>query len=111
MRHGVPGPQDVEPLPPRSRPHEEPRERPQAAQKGAEHEMGGVDEKHVTDAGLSLVQTRFQLLIVECGLGGGVLRQVFLGGTGIARTRWHRIPMPFRNFRTCVGPRRIPVSS
>jgi hypothetical protein len=38
-------------------------------------------------------------------LPGDMLRQVFLGGAGIARTRCHFSPKSFRNLRTCVGPR------
>ena len=62
--------------------------------------MGRIDEEYVTNARLRLVQTRFQLIVMEGSLGSHMLGQVFLGGTGMARTRWHFIPMPFMNSRT-----------
>src|SRR5262249_48006995 len=77
----------------------------------AEDEVSCIDEEHMTDAGLGLVQPRLQLDIVKRGLIGGVLRQVFLGGTGMARTRCHPIAISFRNFPTWVGWARIPVNS
>ena len=49
------------------------------------------------------VQAGLQLGLEEIGLGPGVLGQVFLGGTGIGRTRWNFRPMPLRNFRTWLG--------
>ena len=72
--------------------------------------MGRIDEEHMAVAGDRGVQAGLQLGLEEIGLGPGVLGQVFLGGTGIGRTRWNFRPMPLRNFRTWLGPRRNPVS-
>ena len=72
--------------------------------------MGRIDEEHValaTDRGL---QAGLQLALEELSLGPRVLGQVFWGGTGTGRTRWNFRPMPVRNFRTGLGPRRNPVS-
>jgi len=44
-------PQHVEPRPSRGGPHEAPRERPQAAQEGTEHEVRRIDEEHVSFTG------------------------------------------------------------
>ena len=72
--------------------------------------MGRVDEEHVTLSRLGGVQARLQLGLEKLGLGLDVLGQVFLGGTGIARTRWNFRPRSLRNLRTWLGPRRNPVS-
>src|SRR5206468_2820744 len=105
-RDRVPRTQDVEPLTPRGSTHEDPLERPEAAQERAEHKMGRVDKEHMTVAGLSSIQSGLQLVVVESGLGFDVLGQVFLGGTGIGRTRRNFSPMSLRNLRTWLGPRR-----
>ena len=47
----VPGPQDVEPLPPRGGPNEHPGDRPQAAQVRPVDEVGGVHEQDVPPPG------------------------------------------------------------
>ena len=47
---------DVEPLPPRRRSYEQSSERPQTAQKGAEHEVCRIDEEHVPLTGLGGIQ-------------------------------------------------------
>ena len=72
--------------------------------------MGRVDEEHMTFSGLGGVQARLQLGVEKSGLVCDVLGQVFLGGTGIGRTRWNFRPMSLRNLRTWLGPRRSPVS-
>ena len=41
---------------------------------------------------MGLIEPRLQLVIVKCGLVGGMFCQVFLGGTGMARTRCHFSP-------------------
>ena len=76
---GVPCPQDVEPLTPRRRAHEDSSERPQAAEKRAEHEVSRVHEEDVTLTGLSGVQFRFQLGVEKLSLVFNVLGQVFFG--------------------------------
>lgn len=93
----VPRAAHVEPLPPRGRPHEEPRERPQVARERAEHKMGRVDEEHVSLPRLRGVQRGLQFFVEKSSLIGGMLDEVFLGGTGMARTRCHLSPMPFKN--------------
>ena len=108
--HRVPRPQHVEPLTTRSGADEDSRERPQATQEGPEHEMGRIDEEHMALPRSGGVQGGLQLGVEEIGLDGDVLGQVFLGGTGMARARCHFRPRSLRNFRTCVGPRRSPVS-
>jgi hypothetical protein len=96
----IPGTQDVEPLTTTGRSDKDPRERPQATQERAEHEMGCVNEEHMTIPCLSGIQTRLQFGVEEIGLGGNVLGQVFFGGTGIARTHRHFRPRSLRNLRT-----------
>ena len=87
MRHRVPRPQHVEPLTTRRGADEDPRDRPQATQEGPEHEMGRVHEEHVTLSRLGGVQARLQFGVEKSRLDCDVLGQVFLGGTGIMRTR------------------------
>src|SRR5271157_3317689 len=77
-----PAPQDVEPLTPRRRAHVDSSERPQTAEKRAEHEVSGVHEEHVTLTGLSGVQFRFQLGVEKLGLVLNVLGQGFFGRHG-----------------------------
>jgi hypothetical protein len=60
---GLPGSQNIESLPPRSRSHEDSRKRPQTTQKSAVDKMGGVHEKHVSVARLSLIEPRLQFFI------------------------------------------------
>ena len=81
-RHRIPRPQDIEPLTSRSRTHEDPRERPQVTQEGPEHEMGRVDEEHVTFTGLGGGQDRLQFGLEKSGLVCNVLGQVFLAARG-----------------------------
>src|SRR6185437_15694158 len=81
-----------------------------AAQEGPEDEMGRIDEEHVAVAGEGGLQAGRQFGLEELGLVPGMLGPVFLGGTGIGRTRWDFRPMPSRNVRTWPGPRRNPVS-
>jgi hypothetical protein len=59
----------------------------QTAQEGAEDEMGRIDEEHMTDPGPRGIQARLQLALEKSRLDLDVLCQVFLGGTGIIRTR------------------------
>ena len=75
-----------------------------------EHEMGGVDKEHMTTPHLGSVQLWLQFFVEKLGLSCDVFGQVFLGGTGIARTRCHFMPKSLRNLRTWLGPRRRPVS-
>ena len=79
--------------------------------KRPEDEMGRVHEEHMARPRLGGVQARLQLGVEKSRLGLDVLGQLFLGGTGITRTRWNFSPMSLRNFRTWLGPRRSPVSS
>ena len=108
--HGVPRPQYIEPLAARGGPHEDSRERPQAAQERPEHKVRRIDEEDVSPPCDGGVEAGLQFDVVKQGLLGNVLRQVFLGGTGSARTRCHLSPMSFRNLRVCESPRRRPVS-
>jgi hypothetical protein len=62
--------------------------------------MGRVDEKHMTLSREGGVELRFQLLVEKLGLDFNVLGQVFLGGTGMARTHCHFMPRSLRNLRT-----------
>ena len=82
VRHRVPRSQDVEPLTTRGSADEDPRERPQAAEKRAEYKVSGVHEEHVTLTGYSGVQFRFQLGVEKLGLVLNVLGQVFLAARG-----------------------------
>ena len=82
VRHRVPRPQNVESLTTRSRTDEDPRERPQAAHERPEHEMGRVDEEHVTLARRCGVQARLQFGFEKLGLGFDVLGQAFFGRHG-----------------------------
>ncbi len=54
--------------------------------------MRRVDEEHVSLSSLRGVERWLQLAIEKCGLVGNVLGKVFLGGTGMARTRCHFSP-------------------
>lgn len=108
--HGVPGSQDIEPLAARGGPHEDSRERPQAAQERPVHKVGRIDEEDVSPPSGGGVEAGLQFDVVKQGLLGDMLGQVFLGGTGSARTRCHLSPMSFRNLRVCDSPRRRPVS-
>ena len=72
--------------------------------------MGRIDEEHMALPRSGGVQGGLQLGVEEIGLDGDVLGQVFLGGTGMGRAHCHFRPRSLRNFRTCVGPRRSPVS-
>jgi hypothetical protein len=99
-RDRVPGTQHIEPLTTRSGPDENPRERPEATHERPEYEMGRVDEKHMTLPRESGVQLRLQFRVEKLRLGFDVLGQVFLGGTGIARTHCHFMPRSLRNLRT-----------
>ena len=72
--------------------------------------MGRVDEEHMTASRRGGIQAGLQVGFEKLGLGFDVLGQVFLGGTGITRTRWNFRPRSLRNFRTWLGPRRSPVS-
>jgi hypothetical protein len=49
--------------------------------------MGRVHKEHVTSSCMGVVQERLQFGVEKIGLGLDVLGQVFLGGTGITRTR------------------------
>ena len=82
LSHRIPRPQDIEPLTSRSRTHEDPRERPQVTQEGPEHEMGRVDEEHVTFTGLGGGQESATVSDFEkSGLVCNVLGQVVFGGS------------------------------
>jgi hypothetical protein len=70
-----------------SRADENPRKRPEATQECPEHETGRVHKEHLTPSRVGLTQERLQLGVEKFGLGLDVLGQVFLGGTGIMRTR------------------------
>ncbi len=59
----------------------------EATQECPEHEMGRVHKEHVSPSRVSLVQERLQFGVEKFGLGLDVFGQVFLGGTGITRTR------------------------
>ena len=72
--------------------------------------MGRIDEEHMAVSGFSGIQLRLQFGVVKSRLGLDVLGQVFLGGTGIGRTRRNFRPMSLTNLRTWLGPRRSPVS-
>src|SRR5271169_1860174 len=72
--------------------------------------MGRVHEQHVAVSGDRRIEPRLQFGVQELPLFANMLGQVFLGGTGIARTRCQRNPRPARNRRTWVGPRRRPVN-
>ena len=72
-RHRIPRPQDIEPQTSRSRTHEDPIERPQVTQECPEHEMGRVDEEHVTFTGLGGGQDRLQFDLEKSGLVCNVL--------------------------------------
>jgi len=71
--HRVPSSQDVETLPTRRSPNEQPRERPQATQERAENEMGRIDEEHMTVSSLGSVQDGLQFGIKKLPL----IRYVF----------------------------------
>jgi hypothetical protein len=91
--------QHMEPLTTRSGADENPRERPKATQERSRHEMGRVDEEHMTLPRKGGVQPRPQFRVEKLGLGFDVLGQVFWGGTGMARTHCHFMPRSLRNFR------------
>ncbi len=62
--------------------------------------MGRIDEEHMAFSRLSRVQTGLQFRVKEIGLDRDMLGQVFLGGTGMARTNRHFSPRSLRNLRT-----------
>ena len=62
--------------------------------------MGRVDEEHVTLSCHGRIEAWLQDGFEKLGLDFNVLGQVFLGGTGITRTRWNFSPRPLRNLRT-----------
>ena len=74
--------------------------RHQDFQERAEHEMHRVAEEHMALSRQSGIQQRLQFLVEKPGLIGDMFLQVFLGGTGIARTRCQRNPRSFKNRRT-----------
>ena len=102
MSNCVPSPQNVEALAARRCSDIEPCERPQAAQERTKHEMGRIDEKYVALSLLGSIESWLQFGVVKTGLGFDVLGQVFLGGTGMGRTRRNFRPMSLRNLRTWV---------
>ena len=60
------------------RPYPQAGERPHAAEKGAENEMGRIDEKHVPPSRLSRFQTRRPFVPQELRLLRYVFREAFL---------------------------------
>ena len=46
--------------------------------------MRRVNEEHMSISRLCGIQRGFQRVVVKSGLIGGVLREVFFGGTGLA---------------------------
>ena len=72
---GIQGSQHIEPLAARGCPDEQAGQRPEEAQKGRQHEMGGIDEKHGALPGAGFGQSWFDLLLeigrlgVRVGLG------------------------------------------
>src|SRR5262245_3496030 len=72
--------------------------------------MGRVHEEHMTLSRHSGIEAWLQVGFEKLGLNFDVLGHVFLGGTGITRTRWNFRPRSLRNLRTWLGPRRRPVS-
>lgn len=71
----VPRSQNVETLATGCGPDEDAGERPQAAEEGAEDEVGGVDEEDVSGACLSGVERRLELGLQEVALDFNVLGQ------------------------------------
>ena len=109
-RHRIPRPQDIEPLTSRSRTHEDPRERPQVTQEGPEHEMGRVDEEHVTFTGLGGGQDRLQFGLEKSGLVCNVLGQGFFWRHGDRTDPVKLQAQILEELATWLGPRRNPVS-
>ena len=72
--------------------------------------MGRIDEEHMALPRLSGVQDRLQLGVEKIRLDGDLLGQALLGRHRDGAVRCHFRPRSLRNFRTCVGPRRSPVS-
>ena len=72
-------------------------------EEGAVHEVGGIDEEHVTSAGTGRVEGRLEFRGEEFLLGRDVLGQRLLGGTGTgtARVRCQVNPSPARKVGTC----------
>ena len=72
---------------------------PEAAQEGAKDEVRGIDEEHVSDSRVGVVESRLELSIPEVALGGDVFGQRLFGGRGTARDRCQVKPREARKVR------------
>lgn len=105
MRHGIERAQQAVALAAAAGGDENANQAPQVIQKGAVDEVDRVDEQDRSLAGSSLSQSRLEPLFQKPILNVGI-------GLGRERSRLEptKIEPFFKNSRTWVGPRRIPVN-
>src|SRR5260370_37601688 len=104
-RDGVPGSQDVEPLPAGCGTNEDAGDTPQTTKEGAVNEVSGVDEEDVASSRLGGVECGLKFGGQKLPLHGDMLGERLFGGTGTARVCCQRTPSSSRYRRVCVRAR------